>query len=94
MRRYLNVCHQKKVIKLKNKCHTPNEVFWLIDWLRLSLTYNISLNVCIISKSMSFLKKLFSSNCNVTKEKNNSIMVYIDAELRRGAELPKDQTVQ
>jgi hypothetical protein len=40
---------------------------------------------------MSFWKKLFSSS---TKEKNNAILVYVDADLKRGVELTRDQTVK
>ena len=41
---------------------------------------------------MSFWKKLFSSSS--TKEKNSAILVYVDADLKRGVELTKDQTVK
>lgn len=40
---------------------------------------------------MSFWKKLFSSS---TKEKTNANLVYVDADLKRGFELTKDQTAK
>lgn len=41
---------------------------------------------------MSFLKKLFSSS-GTPKEKNNAILIYLDADLKKSIEA-KDQSVK